>query len=336
MKHALGATLLVASLVVQVATSGPAGACPTASQRIGGGDRIDTAVLASQAGFGAGGSAKGAVLATAAAFPDALAGGPLAAHATGPLLLTGAAGLDRRTADELRRAVAPGAVVYLLGGLSALSAGVEASVRQLGFVARRLAGADRYTTAVAVAHELGDPPVAYLATGVDFPDGIVAGAVAGRHPGAIVLSVGDQLPPATADYLTTKVTVYAFGDQAAKALPRATAVAGADRYATALAAAKRFFGSTGGLPLDDSVPRSLAVATGRNFPDALAGGPYLAAVGGGPLLLSPPDALPAGVAEYLGQHAGSLTHAAILGSADVVSANVKSDVDRILITHCGF
>src|SRR5690242_17551229 len=63
-------------------------------QRVAGPTRIGTAIATSQDEFATGGSARAVVLARADNFPDALAGGPLAAAKGGPLLLTPSNALD--------------------------------------------------------------------------------------------------------------------------------------------------------------------------------------------------------------------------------------------------
>lgn len=89
-------------------------------RRLRGADRIATAIAISQDAHE---TADTVVLARADQFPDALAGGPLAARLDAPLLLTGRDGLDARVAEEIERLGATGAV--LLGGPSALSPAIE-------------------------------------------------------------------------------------------------------------------------------------------------------------------------------------------------------------------
>jgi putative cell wall-binding protein len=69
-----------------------------------------------------------------------------------------------------------------------------------------------------------------------------------------------------------------------------TRLAGTDRYATATTIARATFGAAA----------SLYVASGVDFPDALAGGPAAGATGV-PLLLSKPTSLPASTAAELGR-----------------------------------
>ena len=57
-------------------------------ERIAGADRIGTSVAVSQLTFPIGGTASAVVLARSDDFPDALTGGPLAAHLHAPVLLT--------------------------------------------------------------------------------------------------------------------------------------------------------------------------------------------------------------------------------------------------------
>ena len=68
--------------------------------------------------------------------------------------------------------------VYLLGGADALSQAIEDQVKALGYTtATRLAGPDRFATALAISIQveqvLGGPPfVVVVATGLNFPDAL--------------------------------------------------------------------------------------------------------------------------------------------------------------------
>ena len=257
--------------------------------RLAGADRIGTAVAVSQAFFGPG-MASAAVLARSDDYADGLAGGPLAAAKGGPLLLSASGALPASVAAELSRALAPGATVYLLGGTSALSASVEQSVTGLGFKTVRLAGPDRYATAVAVAGALGSPSTVLLASGTDYPDALTAGAAAAYIGGAVLLTSGTTEAPATTAYLAAHASdkVYSVGGPAAHAAPKAAALVGADRYATAVAVAKQFFpGATGA-----------GLATGLGYADALSAGAVLGPRGE-PLLLTDPSGLSTAVQDYI-------------------------------------
>jgi hypothetical protein len=153
--------------------------------RIAGTDRIATAIAMSSALYADSESASSAVIASSD-LTDALAGGPLATAVDGPLLLTSPAGLNADVLAELARAVAPGARVYLLGGTAALPASFDDSIRAAGFDPVRVAGPDRYATAVAVAERIGDPTVVYLADGG--LNAAASGAAAAARGGAVLLA----------------------------------------------------------------------------------------------------------------------------------------------------
>ena len=272
--------------------------------RIGGADRISTAIAASQWSYdttGTGGrQANVAVLSRDDEFADALAGNALAAEERGPLLLTGTRGLDPRVAAELKRTLAPGANVYVLGGPKALDPSIDEALRRLGFQPKRLAGQSRFGTAVEIAKAIAPegPHSVMVATGADFPDALTAGTAAAQDlaGGVVVLSDGSSLPPETRAYLggidPGKVNVYGVGGQGVAALASAlpgwrglvTPLAGRDRFATAYAVAhSKLFG------LDTPVTM-VGVSTGETWPDALAGGALLG-VQHGPLLLAGPVGL---------------------------------------------
>ncbi len=284
-------------------------ASATAYTRLGGADRESTAVAISQQQYPLSSSAQAVVLARADSYPDALSGGPLAAHLHAPLLLTTPTVLSPATATEITRVLPPGGTIYLLGGTAAISSAVQTSLVALGFATQRVDGPDRYATAVAVADLLGDPTTTLLATGINFPDALVAGDAAVTLDGAVLLTEGTVLPPATSAYLAahTGGTLYALGGPAAKADPTATPLVGADRDQTAIVAAEKF----------DPTPTGIGVTTDINFPDAMAAAPLLGGLGY-PLLLTPPVGVPTATATFLSSTV-TATHIDVLGLQAAVS-----------------
>lgn len=292
--------------------------------RVFGADRQATATAVSKVAFPAAGSASAVVLARADVFSDALAGGPLAAAKHGPLLLTSSGSLDAVTKTEIQRVLPAGGTVYLLGGTSALSDAVAAAITAIGDVPVRVAGADRYGTAVAIAGAMGNPTTVFEASGTNFPDALSAVPAAVAAHGAIVLTNGAAQAASTSAYLSAHATTrYAIGGPAAYADPSAIGIAGADRYATSDAVALAFFPSATGV----------AVASATSFPDALAGGP-VAGTAAEPVLLVPgtvaSGALPEPISSYLATRAGGVTSVQAFGGVNAVANSVLSEVAAAL------
>jgi putative cell wall-binding protein len=246
-----------------------------------GGDRYATAVAISRADYGP--STGTVYVARGLDFPDALAAGPVAARDDAPILLVADDGVPDVVAEELAR-LAPERIV-VLGGPGAVPEAVVAQLGQTGAEVTRVAGADRYETAVAISASAFDPgvPLVFVATGRNFPDAL-AGSAAGAHLGAPVLLVpGDTIPAVVVDELTrlTPGAIRVLGgaaavsDEVVGALaafsPDVARLAGSDRYQTAAAVSASAF--------EPGVER-VRIATGANFPDALA-----AAALGRPILL---------------------------------------------------
>lgn len=190
----------------------------------------------------------------------------------------------------------------------------------------RYAGSNRYETAAAVSAASFAPgaPVAYVATGSNFPDALAAGAAAARLGGPVLLVTASSIPSATAAELgrLSPGRIVVVGGSAtvsngvASALaPYATSgtvtrLAGANRYETAAAISANAFSA--GVPV-------AYVATGKNFPDALAG---VAASGaaGGPVLLVSSTEIPAATRGELSRlRPGRIV---VLGSTGVVSSQI--------------
>ncbi len=292
--------------------------------RIAGSDRDGTAIAASQATFGRAGSAAAVVLASDATFPDALAGTPLAVARHAPLLLTPSSGLTAPVSAEIQRVAPRGATVFVLGGDLAVSPTVDSQIAGLGDTPQRVAGPDRFATAVAIAGLLGNPSTVLEATGLDFPDALSAGAAAADAGGAVVLTDGSAQAAATAAYLAAHPgdTRYAIGGPAASADPTATAISGTDRFDTAVRVATRFFPGGAG---------TLGFASGATFPDALGGGANIAA-SQGPLLIVPAcGPLPATLTTYLSSLSslnGAVTAGTLYGGTSAVGDDVLAQLDQ--------
>jgi putative cell wall-binding protein len=296
-------------------TSPPAAPAPVT--RLFGASRIDTSIAVSVNSYPPGGPrARAAVLAVDDAFPDALAGTPLAVAKGGPLLLTGADSLDPGVGTELTRILPPGATVYLLGGTSALGANVASAVEALGFRVVRYGGATRFATATVIAEQgLDDPSVVLEVTGLNFPDALAAGAAASEAKAAVLLTDGASQSAVTATYLSQHPgdTRYAIGGPATTADPSATAVFGDNRYQTSAVVAAFFFPS----------PKAIGIATGLDFPDALSGGAHIGRLGG-PLLLTSSDSPSTPTEQYLEDTGSAVASAYIYGGALAVSNTVQA------------
>jgi putative cell wall-binding protein len=196
----------------------------------------------------------------------------------------------------------------------------------------RVSGTDRIATAVAVSQDsfpAGNAGAVVLARGDDYPDALVGGPLAAAKSAPLLLTEGLTLPAATATEIKRVLpaggTVYVLGGTSAVPATVASQLtslgysvvrySGADRYATAVAVAKAL-GS----------PTTVLLATGTNFPDALAAGPAAAHIHGA-ILLTNGSSVPSETTAYL---AGAHTTYAIGGpaAAAVPSATAILGSDR--------
>lgn len=196
-------------------------------------------------------------------------------------------------------------------------------------VSTRLAGADRLATAVQISQAYA-PGVSrvYLANGYNFPDALSAAPAAARFQSPVLLTAQDSLAANVAAEIVrlapttivvvggTSVVSDAVLAQVKATRPTATVVrvSGADRYATSRAIALDAFGAGAA---------AAYIATGINFPDALAAGPAAAHFGGPTILVpgtgSTVDAQTASLLTTL-----KVTTARIAGGSDVVSTGIEN------------
>jgi putative cell wall-binding protein len=198
---------------------------------------------------------------------------------------------------------------------------------------RRIAGANRYATAAAISRDTFAPgvPVAYVATGMNFPDALAGVAAAGSGGGPVLLTLPNQLPAETAGELarlrpgrivvlggTSVISTSVAGALAGHATSgNVERLSGDNRYATAVDVSRKTFANS----------EVVFVATGANFPDALGGGPVAGSVPG-PLLLVPGSTIPASVAAELQRL--SPDRVVILGGTSVVSGSVEAQIGALL------
>ncbi|MGC5584591.1 cell wall-binding repeat-containing protein [Ornithinimicrobium sp. W1665] len=300
--------------------------------RLEGPNRYGTAAAVSASRFEPG--VETVFVASGTTFPDALAGGPAAARAQAPLLLTTPSTVPAATTAELSR-LAPQHIV-VLGGTAAVDGAVLEELRAFvpegtGTVTR-LAGANRYATAAAISAATFAPGVdtVVLASGAGFPDALAGSAPAARDGSPMLLTQVDGLPSDTAAELArlqpARVVVLggsaAVGDAVLDQIATAAGVqpervAGANRYATAAAVAEAFY------PRADRA----FLATGLDFPDALAAGP-VAGLDGAPVLLTTPTALPQVVQDELVRL--DPLRVTVLGGPAAVGGAVPTAVEALL------
>jgi putative cell wall-binding protein len=91
--------------------------------------------------------------------------------------------------------------IVVLGGTAVISPTVQAQLDALTTgTPTRLAGYDRYVTSVAISASQFQPgvPVAYIASGLNFPDALSGAPLAGIAGGPVLLTAPDALPDVVA------------------------------------------------------------------------------------------------------------------------------------------
>ncbi|MFB2583331.1 cell wall-binding repeat-containing protein [Herbiconiux liukaitaii] len=266
--------------------------------RVAGADRYSASVAYSQYAFPSAATGAPVVwVASGETFPDALSAGPAAAKQGGPLLLTTQASLPASVQSEIQR-LHPQRIV-IAGGPNSVSETVRNQLQALVPNTVRIGGADRYEVSRNVATHAfpGSNLYAYVATGVNYPDAVSAGAAAAaiRVPLILVYGQWTAIDGATASKLASlsPTKIRAVGGPASltnglvsslNAVAPAERISGADRYQASLAANGYIYGN----------PYTAFIATGTNFPDALTGS-AAAARKSGPLFLVPGTCIPADV-----------------------------------------
>lgn len=212
------------------------------------------------------------------------------------------------------------------------------------FDVARLSGADRYSTAVAITQATFPDgfaaPVIYLASGENFPDALAAGPAAMVQGGGVLLTRASVLPPAIAAELArlkpARIVVAGGKGAISDAVMRQVrAAVGASTTITRIGGGTRY--ETGELLIRDAFgthgAEQVLVATGRDYPDALAAGPAGARVGAPVILVDGKVGLTAQTRALITDLGA--TQSMVIGGTGAVGENLErglrafTDVERL-------
>lgn len=258
-------------------------------------------------------------------YPDALVAGPLAANYNAPILMTPTKQVPHRVVDALR--THGFTKVILVGNPGAISAGAASQLQNAGFQVQRLGGQDRYRTAGVVADHLlaargQDKSDVYLATGVDYPDALSASSAAIKNVGVVLLTPRRTVDGTSQGWMNSAkaAKVVAVGGPAVAAAERSVHLdekqVGVDRYDTAEKVASAYFPPN---------PGRIAVATGKDFPDATLAA-SLTARTGSPLVLTRTDTLTKPTTQFLTRNRASVRKVDVVGGKAAVTEKVRGEI----------
>ncbi|MFB2599678.1 cell wall-binding repeat-containing protein [Herbiconiux sp. P17] len=299
--------------------------------RIGGTDRFAVSAGVSASAFGS--NVPVVYVASGAAFPDALSGSAAAGAEHAPVLLVAKDSIPASVASELSR-LSPEKII-VLGGTNTIDQSVEQALTAFSPEVTRIAGTDRFDVSAAVSSSVfgqyGAPtPVAYVASGTVFPDALSGSAAAGRSGGPVLLVTKDSIPSVVAaelGRLRPGAIVLLGGentiDESVVAtlsrIAPTTRIAGADRFAVSANVAAAAF---------PAGARTVFVASGAMFPDALSGS-AAAIRRAGPVLLVTANGIPEPVKAELARL--KPTRIVVLGGTATISDAVLHDLEEYAV-----
>lgn len=220
--------------------------------------------------------------------------------------------------------------VMILAVMALLLASVPHSALAQSREVTRISGPNRIDTAVEVSRvHWSSSDWVLVATAGDYPDALAAAALAGLHGAPLLLTPGNTLPDSVAEELirlnTGNVAILGGAgaisvavEQQIKQLstaPAVTRVQGSNRFETAAASA-----ISAGSPAGTAV-----VASGGDYPDALAAASLTATPARSPILLTLRDAVPQVTIDAL--HAIDARTVVIAGGTGVVSDQAMAQLE---------
>ncbi|MBC2725364.1 cell wall-binding repeat-containing protein [Desulfosporosinus sp.] len=168
------------------------------AKRLAGETKYDTSALIVQDGWQ---QSDYALLAFGENYPDALSAVPLAKKYDAPILLTSGNSLPTVTKETLIRLQVKN--VFIIGGTAVIPSSIDTELQGMKISVTRVAGRDRYDTAIKIAEQFPSPTEIMIVTGEDYPDALSIGPIAALKQTPIILVPKDYLPASVQAYLST-------------------------------------------------------------------------------------------------------------------------------------
>ena len=311
--------------------------------RVAGSDRYETAANISRQTYSS--KASSAVIVSGETFADALSATPLASAANGPVLLIKKGVIPQTTWNEIQRILPAPQFnqykLYVLGGEAVINKAQTDFLTAQGYDVVRLAGRDRMHTSVLAAMTADSlrgtkPGYAYIVNGFGFADGLAVGPLASIEKRNVLVTESGDLSQSVRDYVNgnidtlagvaliggTSVIPQSISDLFTSNGFGVTRIAGSNRYGTATKIAESIItgAPTGG--------KGIGLASGRNFPDALAAGPLLAFTKNA-LILDQPEGCKETL-KYLQSAQNVIAGGFVFGGKNAVSSAAESVAEQVI------
>lgn len=298
-------------------------------QTFAGATRYDTMRLMIEEAYPTNAYTYDAIICSGTNFPDALAAASLGTRKS-VILLTDPDTLSEETRQQLQRLKPQ--EIRVIGGISAVSESVYTELKKYTANLRRISGETRYETSLKIMDEchenFNDGKTAIIATGTNFADALSISSYSSFSHSPILLSdpvtgLSNEALLKLKEYGYTEVLIVggvnAVPAMVEKQLRNIAGVtverlSGETRYDTSVEIVK--YAITQGLSID-----GIMIATGTNFPDALAAGPVASSYIGSTVLLTDGSNT---TVNFLGQYKGQFNHSYVVGGNNAVSEDTSN------------
>ncbi len=298
-------------------------------ERFNGRNRYETSAEISKALFSA---AESAIIVSGDAYPDAVVASALAGYLNGPILLSNSNSLPGVIESELVRLKAK--KVYIIGGTGVVSESVASKIKSRGVSVYRIAGIDRYKTAIEVAKYLNSHSKingVFLVNGMSFADAVAASNLAGAAGFPILFTNRTRCPESVVDFINSlqsgreEVEVIAIGgtavisDSAYEVFEKGRRIYGSDRYETSVLVQKEAISR-----FKFGVEKT-CFANGVDFSDALC----MSTAGFGlrsVLLLTPPDRLNSKTRNFISENSKQISRFLLAGGDKAITISCAREI----------
>jgi putative cell wall-binding protein len=271
-------------------------------------------------------------------FVDAMAAVPLSKKIDAPILMTPSTNIDAKVLEEIKLLKAKN--VYIIGGIGAVSTDVEKALTNIGITVKRVAGSDRYETAVQIANIVGSNGKVYLAYGYGEPDALAVSAFAAEQGNPILLTESTNLPPVTQAALQSlapdNVNLLGgtgiIGSEIENLLKTQYSVerwGGKDRYGTEQIIFRNLFSGQSPLFFTSALVKTADLNKGVPYGDALVTA-ALAAKMGGFVVTIPPDNLPLSINTFLLYNKGYISTSTVVGNKTAITVDLEKELQTLL------